>query len=160
MTPKLGRYSWGEEGSRNQSGSTTNRKGLPLTPGWGWGAFSASALELDQTWLLFTSASKELWDPAHNPLPADSQSYLPQGAGEVKIKEGLWGSLPSTAVGRSLTSSIGEHLGPFSVFLCMAAGGSFPVTPSQIICFSCVLKSPLYLSPANALEFQSPLITY
>ena len=47
-----------------------------------------------------------------------------------------------------------------SVFWCLAAGGSSPVSPSQIICFSCVLKSPLYLSLANALEFQSLLIMY
>ena len=133
LTPKLGRYSWGEEGSRNQSGSTASRKGLAPrcpSPQVGGEAFSASALELDRTWLLFTSASKELWDPAHNPLPAGCQSYLPQGAGEVKVKEGLWGSLPSRAVGRSLASSIGAAP-RLLLYLLVVAGGSSPSLPPR-----------------------------
>ena len=79
--------------------------------------------------------------PAHNPLPAGCQRYLPQGA------EGLWGSLPSTAVGATLASSIGAAPRPLLSLLVPGSWGLFPSLslPDNLL-FLCSKESSLPLT--------------
>lgn len=134
-------------------------KGPALTPELGVGSFLHLPLNLTRP------GSSSLLPPKDSGILPIIPSLLTLRATSPRVPGGedqgrVVGSLPSTAVGRSLTSSIGGTLAPSSVFLCLGSWGLHHSHSPRIICFSCVLKSPLYLSPANALEFQSPLITY